>query len=143
MTDLVTSAPLELLLLAAEDKARAASLLPSVERLRLATDQSSARGVQPQSAPRESSLGKPDVSIQRETGNRPARYVTRWRGQNAIVRRAAPTKRPRAEKRAVWGSAWVYSVVGSGEHRPSPSISSTFLLEFVARQAIEVSLSQS
>eukprot|EP00964_Phaeocystis_antarctica_P161279 scaffold133298_cov70-Phaeocystis_antarctica.AAC.2 len=30
------------------------------------------RGVQHQSAPRESSLGKPDVSIQREAGKRPA-----------------------------------------------------------------------
>ena len=30
------------------------------------------RGVQPQSAPRESSLGKPDVSIQREAGKQEA-----------------------------------------------------------------------
>eukprot|EP00964_Phaeocystis_antarctica_P009556 scaffold5192_cov63-Phaeocystis_antarctica.AAC.3 len=37
----------------------------------------------------------------KRASKRPAWRVTRWRGQNAIVRRAAPTKRPRAEKRVV------------------------------------------
>eukprot|EP00964_Phaeocystis_antarctica_P032668 scaffold18501_cov69-Phaeocystis_antarctica.AAC.2 len=59
VTDLVTSAPLELLhLLAAEDRSE------------------QCHGVQPQSAPRESSLGKPEVSVQRETGKRPRRGVS-------------------------------------------------------------------
>eukprot|EP00964_Phaeocystis_antarctica_P046843 scaffold27076_cov67-Phaeocystis_antarctica.AAC.3 len=52
--------------------ARAASLLSSVERGLSCQRPEQYRGVQPQSAPRESSLGKPDVSIQREAGKQEA-----------------------------------------------------------------------
>ena len=37
----------------------------------------------PRSAHPESSLGEPDVSIHKETGERPARCPTGWRGRSA------------------------------------------------------------
>eukprot|EP00964_Phaeocystis_antarctica_P042920 scaffold24611_cov57-Phaeocystis_antarctica.AAC.2 len=60
----------------------------------------------PRSAPRESSLGEPDVSIQKETGRGPAEYHT-LACESAIVttqRKAALAKRARGEKRAMQGS---------------------------------------
>ena len=105
VTDLVTSAPLELLhLLAAEDRlvertkcpplgslwARAASLLSS----------GNTAGYSP--SPRPERAASESLTYQSKGKRARGRLwrVTRWRGQNAIVRRAAPMKRPRAEKRA-------------------------------------------